>query len=769
MATSRSVMDKENQASGYENVLAGALSSLADLGLGWPDLFLFAKSLATGKSVREALQTPGVSAEAKKKLEELTNLPVEGATPGKEGFYAFGQGAIPIPIAKAKTGLGIVASMLGGAAAGGSISLVGSTLFPDSPAAQVALGFIPFAGGAARGLTRELVAAKYRGKLAPDALEKFKEGRLTLGELTGDPKILHQEEFFRTNPVTAQKAGKWEATRKADLENALANIVSKPVALSTEAIGVRGFKAFEARAEAVKKIHKDLTATEFKAALEGLPAHLRDKRIFDTSLINVVVTDLLNEYRGLAKTYDVKQVINQLEEIQAGLLDTSGMPKPLTGREFQAQLRQWGEKAATGEGLFKDVGVSTTKGIASKVFGAFTDTLQQTADNLDIKQFAPEISDVAAKLKEARSNFKRRSEMLEVEQKKPINRFFAERGITDAVADPEKVRNALLNSSDTERRYLFDVLEKYDPELATKIRSDLFDRLMQKGYVKGANDVEPKFSPEQFLKAFDEASMKDARFLADTLPDPKQRAEFLNRVGEMRKMASHGFVMPDDTGKMLSGAAATVTGMRAVESSFITNAFTGLRNYVVGKEQMYNYLFNPQTPGKTGIERFQNAMLGTAKGIFNQNPFNYSQGLLGIYRGMQAERELQMPAEAPKTAQKPPKQGEDILIPDDLLKGSEADIVIPDNLTSESSGMVSHEDFPKVSPEEQAQRDAVAQQLIAGEATGESRGEPYTLEQKQNLKRMRIQNIQQEMQLQRRNPAAIQALTVELQRELARP
>ncbi len=775
MATNRSVMDQSPKPTGGENVLAGAISSLVDLGLGWPDLMLFFKGIAQGKTVSEALQTPGLSRHAKDKLEELTNLPVSGATPGQEGSYAFGQGALPFPLFQAKTGLGVAVSMLSGAAVGGSLSTAGTILFPDNPTAQLMLGLLPAGANAAHGVARELIAAKYRGKLDPALVKNFEKGKLTLGELTGDRNILAQEEFFRSNPKTANMASSYERTRIADLENQLGKLVTKPVSINTTGVAVRAFKAFENHAEAIKKVHKDLTDAEFKAALQAIPSH---KRIFDTSLINVAIDDILNQYKGLANTYDTEQIVSQLRRIKAQLVNADGSPKNMTGPEFQAQLRQWGEKAATGEGLFKDVGISTSKGIASKIFGSFTDTLEQTANNLDIITYAPEVADVAAKLKAARANFKARTEALEIEQKKPINQFFKDRGVADALGDPEKVRNALLNSTGTDRQYLFKILEQNDPELATKIRGDLFDRMVQKGYVKGKSDIEPQFSPEQFLKAFDESSFKDATFLADTIPDPKQRALFLQRVGEMRKMASTGIIIPDNGPKELSGALATATGMRAVESSFLTNSLSHLRNFVVGKEQMFDYLFNPELPGKNGVEKFQNAMLKTAKGTLgNQNLFSISAGLIGTYKAMEAARESGMPAEAPKTAQEPPKSEEGISIPPevlDALKGSKEEVVIPDDVLSAlkekpagADGMVSHEDFPKVSPEEQAQRDAVSRQLIEQEATPS--GERYTQQQKDTLKRMRIQNIQQEMQLQRRNPMAIQALTQELQREMARP
>lgn len=607
-----SVMTEDSKKAGIlENLGGGFVKTLLSLGLGWADLYTLAKDVSKGKSVKEALEGKLPSQTAAKVAEQyLPGLPITGPSQDKYApVFAAGGGVVPLG-GWGKGLFGVAKSALGGGAIAGGTQ----TLFPDSPVAQLAVGAgLPYTFGAAarvgkQALTKDMKAP--RGEPVSG---------LTLGEVTGKDSFLKAEDKLRRDPKMSAKAQEYDKARtdllKQRVEDVIGNRTLDDVSAARAAQNAVQ-KFVDTKTEAMRK----QANVEFGAAKDAGGG-------FDMTPVVQKLDNLLAEFGDKENTSQTQTIINELKRTRdayivkstpevrtpTAVLGADGNPAgtsvtPATTEQIihvdptrmLNRLRDWSKYAATGEGVFADVDRTVTKHIASEVYSSYLQSLDDAANTS------------GGLIKTARDNYKKNMAEIDDIRSKPIIRFFNKENINEL--DSTQIIDRLKKERPEQRKYITSIVDQYDPEIMSNVRKSALMDMLDSGTVKGAPKGAPTFSSEQFLSKMD-GSKKE--FLDSLFTNPSERKEFNSVINQMRlavRTPLSGNEASNMRQTLAQGAmAATGSGPAAAAVRAAEGVGDYLKNKLVGKDEMFNLLFNPEYRGKDLKSRVGEVSISGAK------------------------------------------------------------------------------------------------------------------------------------------------------------
>lgn len=559
-----------------ESTLKGATKGLINLVGGWGNLYDYLKQ----SKDPSAFSSSGIV----KAIKDIAGPDLMKIAPGTSGAYQFAEAGAP---AAALTAVGVpglfgrtVPGVAGEFAVGGTTGLLGQSIAPESPLAQLAIGMSPYAikGGFMAG---QKAVTTPKGTLAPETGSMLEVGPLTPGEATGSRMQLAREQRVEATPAIEGKAQTFRQKQAASTEsflNKLFDRASSAAITDPQEAANRLTTAFQNYGKTLASKLRSDAAQDFNAAKKA-------GGLIDTAPVITSVQESLasipKETPGFAALKEnMDKILKEfaIPEVPATatpsmILNEAGLPAMVTETpavpaqslkisvdRLQKNLSAWGQAAWSGEfnlngsNIFAGIAPGQAKGIARSVLRGYKNALDEAID-----------SGVAGadKLKDARDTFAANLQKIDEFSERPIVKAFG-KPVSQLV--PEKdVIPVLRDMPQTQRKLLFQIVGEQSPEFADTIRRLQFDDVLGSAANAAAAKGDPTFVIGKALDALNSKS-GDFAFLFDNQAD-------LNRARQAVKYMQT--VMQSAGGAEAVGASGSTlySGTRAVgASSSVANA-----------------------------------------------------------------------------------------------------------------------------------------------------------------------------------------------------
>lgn len=528
-----------------ESSLKG-LGGIIDVIGGWGTLYDYLKE----SKDPSAFSSTGI----KQAINKLTGVNLQ-SIPGYRGAYEFVSAGAP---AAALTAVGLPglfsrtpAGVVGEFGVAGGTGLLGQTIAPESPFAQLAIQSTPYAikGGITQ--TRKAITAP-EGQFPPvsETTELSRVGRLTPGELGLNREQLATEASVERTPSAGQRPIEFRQAQAYDVESFVTNLFNKASGktLTPTETTQTVVSSFNNYGKSLSSKLKSDARVDFNAAKSA-------GGLIDTTPVVDAITSKLGEIPPEVKALDpVKNAMQRIideyvtpevpaQTIPSTILSSTGQPAsvnviagtPASNLKInidrlQKNLSTWGDavysgKADFGKGnIFEGVAPGQAKGISMAVLNGFRDALDQAiANNIP----------GADKLVAARDKFKANIARIEEYSDRPLTKAFDVNNVTDLV--PENVLEKLKDLPKSQRQFLIDVMSKHPNsqvnEVLNSIRRSKFDDVLTSAQVKGGASTDPTFNIKSALSELDKKSGE----FADLFPNSKDAAEARLAMNWMRR------------------------------------------------------------------------------------------------------------------------------------------------------------------------------------------------------------------------------------------
>jgi hypothetical protein len=611
VSSTESVMDETPTRGEFskfaESTLKGIPKGVIDIVGGWGNLYDYLKKSNTPSMLSSA----GIA----KGIRDLTGVDIL-TIPGYKGAYEFSSAGAP---QAAGTMLGVPglfkrtpAGVAGEFGVGGTTGVLGQTVAPESPLAQLAIGVSPYA---AKGLfnTSKAMITRPEGPFpSPAATAGMLDvAPLTPGQLGLNRQQLATEARVSARPESGAAPQQFAQRQAASVESFLtklfdrasSNAMSAPEATNNLVTSFRNYgKALSSRLRS--DAQKDFKAAKTAGGqvdtspiigavdnwLGSLPPELRDM-----SAIQNAAQRIKGEYYipETPTTTTPSAILNEAGR-PAAVTVTPGTPAQAMKIDIdrlQKNLSAWGEavysgKADFGKGnIFEGVAPGQVKGAAISVLNGFRDALDQA-----ISQGVAG----ADKLKSARDKFSANIKAIEEYSNRPLVKYFDVANPSELV--PEQVVAKLKNLPPSQRAILIDVMQN-SPNANVQgvldtVRRSTFDDILGKSAAAGGAETAPTFAVDAALREMDRRKGSLGQLFASA-GDLKE-AETAMRV--MRRILS---------GEAPGGAAgpsasATYTAARAMGGSAATALsvrdflYPILRDVIASPEAFAKVIYQPE-------------------------------------------------------------------------------------------------------------------------------------------------------------------------------
>jgi hypothetical protein len=586
-----------------EATLKGATRGLVKAVGGWGTLY----DILKGSKDPNAFTPEGITKIIKDTLgTNLMQIP-----PGTKGAYQFAETGAP---AAAFTALGVpglfsrtIPGVAGEFAVGGATGLLGQSVAPESPLAQMAIGMSPYAikGGFTAG---QKVVTAPKGSLSPETGSMLEVGPLTPGEATGSRMQLAREQRIEAAPSIEGKAKEFRQEQAASTESFLTKLfdrASSSAILDPQETANKLTTAFQNYGKALSaKLQSDATADFNKAkkagglidtqpvinatqdALSSIPVETPGFSTLQSNL-NKILTEFAIPEVPATRTPSV--ILNEAGQ-PARITETAAVPAQslkISIDRLQKNLSAWGQAAWSGEfnlngsNIFTGIAPGQAKGIARAVLRGYKNALDDAID-----------SGVAGaeQLKAARDKFADNLQKIDEFSERPIVKAFGKP--TSQLVPERDVIPALRDMPQTQRKILFEIVGQNSPEMADTIRRLQFDDVLGSAVNAAAAKGDPTFVIGKALDALNSKS-GDFAFLFDNPAD-------LNKARQAVKYMQT--VMQSAGGAEAVGAAGSTlySGSRAVgATSSVANAVKEvgllLQDIVARPNAFADVIFNKDT------------------------------------------------------------------------------------------------------------------------------------------------------------------------------
>lgn len=546
-----------------------------------------------------------------KAIKDLGGPDLMKVAPGTKGAYEFAQAGAP---AAALTAAGLpglfgrtARGLAGEFGVAGTTGLLGQSIAPDSPLAQMAIGMSPYAikGGFMAG---QKAVTTPKGTVGPEVPSMLDVGPLTPGEATGSRIQLAREQRIEAMPAIETKGTEFRQAQATSAESFLNNLFDKA---SSKAV-TDPQETANKLTTAFQNYGKTLSSKLQSDAKKDFGKAAQSKGMIDTQPVITSVQDALSsipkETPGFAGLQEnLNKILKEfaIPEVPATstpslIVNEAGLPAMVTEtaavpaqslkisvERLQKNLSAWGQAAWSGEynlngsNIFSGVAPGQAKGIARAVLRGYKNALDEAID--------AGISG-ADQLKTARDNFAANLQKIDEFSERPIVKAFG-KPVSQLVPETDVIPK-LRDMPQTQRKLLFDIVGQQAPELADTIRRLQFDDVLSSSVNAAAATGEPTFVIKKALDALNSKS-GDFSFLFDSPTD-------LNRARQAIKYMQT--VLQSSGGAEAVGASGSTlySGTRAVGASgAVANAVKEigllLQDIVARPNAFADVIFNKET------------------------------------------------------------------------------------------------------------------------------------------------------------------------------
>lgn len=512
-----------------EGIFKGSTRGLIKAVGGWGTLY----DMLKGSKEPNAFTPEGITQTIKSAL----NVDLMKTPPGTKGAYQFAEAGAP---AAAFTALGLpglfsrtVPGLAGEFGVAGATGMLGQSIAPDSPLAQVAVGISPYAikGGF---MAAQKAVTTPKGTVGSEVPSLLEVGPLTPGEATGSRMQLAREQRIEATPAIETKGTEFRQAQAASTESFLTKLFDKASSQAItdpQEIATKLTTAFQ-------NYGKTLSSKLQSDAKKDFGAAARSKGVIDTQPVITSVQDALAsipiETPGFA---GLKENLNKIlkefaiPEVPATstpsiIVNEAGLPARVTEtaavpaqslkipvERLQKNLSAWGQAAWSGEynlngsNIFSGIAPGQAKGIARAVLRGYKNALDDAID-----------AGVAGadQLKTARDNFAANLQKIDEFSERPIVKAFG-KPVSQLVPETDVIPK-LRDMPQTQRKLLFDIVGQQSPELADTIRRLQFDDVLSSSVNAAAATGEPSFIIKKTLDSLNSKS-GDFAFLFDNPAD----------------------------------------------------------------------------------------------------------------------------------------------------------------------------------------------------------------------------------------------------------
>lgn len=501
VTSTESVMDETPTRGEFskftESTLKGVPKGLIDILGGWGNLYDYLKESKTPSMLSSASIAKGIR--------DLTGVDIL-TIPGYRGAYEFSSAGAPqaalslmgVPGLFSRTPMG-VASEFGVA---GTTGMLGQTIAPESPAAQLAIGLSPYAAKGLFNVGKAQITRPQGPYPSPaETAELTRVAPLTPGQLGLNRQQLATEARVAARPESGAAPVQFGQQQAKSVESFLTNLFDRASAAAMSAPA-----ATENLVNSFRNYGKALTARLRADANSDFRAAKAAGGQVDTSPVVKAVDNWAAQFPPEAPGFSTIQ--NAVKRIQDEyLIPAADNTMPPTAAtididRLQKNLSAWSEavysgKADFGKGnIFEGVAPGQVKGAALSVLNGFREALDQA-----IAQGVPG----ADKLKAARNKFSENLKTIEEYSNRPLVKYFDVANPSELV--PETVIAKLKNLPPSQRAILVDVMQN-SPNANVQgvldtVRRAAFDDILGKSAAVGATETAPTFAIDAALREMD--------------------------------------------------------------------------------------------------------------------------------------------------------------------------------------------------------------------------------------------------------------------------
>lgn len=515
------------------------------------------------------------SAPFKQSQEQLTGLPITGADPGFESAFAAGEGmATGAPFG------------LGAMAAGGVLSATGEGVsreyFGGSPLVRLMIeSGIPLTssfGRAIVGSARRGSALKTAENVLPQVETPFP---MTLGQQSGQQRILAEEAKLRSEPKTATKVVNYYRQQMDSAENFLKQFMDSA---PKETDGRLGRQAMVAWNKFRKGLQRDRKALE--AAYD---------QVKTTGARNIDLSTVLDKYGELASEYSSPGMSELSRKLGAVLEEQIDYwQKNKISKMTPIEVRDHIKELISGAKWGNDVDPGSVAGVNRALISAWDKALKEAAQVPDTN------GNMAKLLLDTNKKYGALTERIKLMDNATLARFFE---LTSdgkmRTKSPTRVVEELKKLNPDERGFFIKIAEEYKPEIVNELRRKMFyDKFVTGASSEAKAAIEGDWNPRKFLEAVTDmkSDMRDFAFL---IPDSQKRAEFFQRIQDYRKLLNSGYVA--DTGLEATareGAAGLAAGItqHPGATQATRSGFGIVERIMRDPDKVYQVLFEQDMP-----------------------------------------------------------------------------------------------------------------------------------------------------------------------------
>lgn len=641
VTSTESVMDETPTRGEFskfaESTLKGLPKGIIDIVGGWGNLYDYLKESKTPSMFSSA----GIA----KGIRDLTGVDIL-TIPGYKGAYEFSSAGAPqaafsamgVPGLFGRTPLG----MAGEFGVAGTTGVLGQTVAPESPLAQLAIGASPYAAKGLFNVSKQAITRPQGPFPSPaETAELSRVTPMTPGQLGLNRQQLATEARVAARPESGaapvqfaqQQAKSVESFLTGLFDRASSAAMSAPAATENLVNSFRNYgKSLTSRLRADAK--KDFNAAKAAGGqvdttpiigavdrwLETLPPELRDM-----SSIQSAAQKIKNEYfiPETPATATPSAIVTEVGT-PAAVTVTPGTPAQALKIDIdrlQKNLSAWGEavysgKADFGKGnIFEGVAPGQVKGAAISVLNGFRDALDQA-----IAQGVPG----ADKLKSARDKFSANIKAIEEYSNRPLVKYF-DKQPSELV--PEDVINYLKNATTkpSQRAILIDIMQN-SPNANVQgvldtVRRAAFDDILGKSAAAGGAEMAPTFAIDAALREMDRRKGSLGQLFANAadLKDAELAMRAMRRV--LSTEAPSGAAGPSASAAYT--AARATGGSAAAALSVRDFLYPIVRDVIASPEAFAKVIYQPDNRKlllelanpKTKVQRAFEVSQTLAKGL----------------------------------------------------------------------------------------------------------------------------------------------------------
>lgn len=431
----------------------------------------------------------GMSASPTTMAREAFQIPPEPKSGAEQFLYRFGEGAAPAMAFAAPSYLAgpVVGSVATGTAGlvGGLSNVAGKYLFPESPAGQMAVGFLPgLFSGLATGVRRNVPSTGTPSVSAETGIP------MTSGQRTGAEAALRQEKAVSVSEGGAPIFKQFnlnQANTAEDFANKIQQFGANPN-LTAADINKGVIDAVNYQNTRLVNRFRAQNRVNFGEAKKIAG----NEPIFGTDNLNKTLDEQIALNSSERTSTELQALAEKLKQLKGSMtkqaepsliVGPDGKPavvipeqaQKLTIDELQKNLESWGKAARTGEysmpggtdNIFKGIAPGTVKYVARQVLNGFKGDLDAAVSS-NIKG--------ATELRKARDQFRDGLKELDAYAETPFVKAFMKDN-PSALDATESVR-ILTQATPTARVVMLNLLGNTRPDIVASLRKIQMDDIV---------------------------------------------------------------------------------------------------------------------------------------------------------------------------------------------------------------------------------------------------------------------------------------------------